>query len=162
MRHQALSCRLPISSKSTSTRSQPGQKATNTANWDQSVNGDISIEEPGQRMFSLMLETAAGKRSRSEMRGYGQQEFMPSQFKRNTDLSGRRFLPTDKILLLTQFSRASAAPMVRPTNVDDIKTEFSCNVDQPLLSMAARTELDSVLSNESKNIPNPISHKTRV
>src|SRR5260370_23951746 len=43
-----------------------------------------------------------------------------------------------------------------------MKREFSCSVDQPLLSIDASTDPDNVLSNESKNMPSPTSHNTRV
>ncbi|WP_250515871.1 altronate dehydratase family protein [Caballeronia sp. INDeC2] len=64
--------------------------ATNTALWErqsddmdfncgQVLSGEGSIEELGRRMLELMLATASGKRSRSELHGYGQQEFVPWQ-----------------------------------------------------------------------------------
>ena len=64
--------------------------ATNTALWqrqeeDMDINcGDIidggaSIQEMGQRIFELVLETASGRASKSEAHGYGQNEFVPWQ-----------------------------------------------------------------------------------
>jgi altronate hydrolase len=64
--------------------------ATNTALWqrqpdDMDLNcGDIlegttSIEELGKVLFQMMLDTASGRPSRSEMHGYGQNEFVPWQ-----------------------------------------------------------------------------------
>ena len=64
--------------------------ATNTALWEKQsddmdfncgevLSGAASIEALGARMFELMLETASGKHSRSELHGYGQQEFVPWQ-----------------------------------------------------------------------------------
>ncbi len=64
--------------------------ATNTALWlkqsdDMDLNcGDVleggkSIAELGAELFQLMLATASGRPSRSEMHGYGQQEFVPWQ-----------------------------------------------------------------------------------
>ena len=64
--------------------------ATNTAlmerqsddmdiNCGEVLDGTATIEEMGARMFQLMLDTASGKRSRSETHGYGQNEFVPWQ-----------------------------------------------------------------------------------
>ena len=33
----------------------------------------------GERIFELMLDTASGERSKSELHGYGQNEFVPWQ-----------------------------------------------------------------------------------
>jgi altronate hydrolase len=41
------------------------------------VDGSVSVQELGERIFQLILETASGKRSKSEMLGYGQDEFAP-------------------------------------------------------------------------------------
>lgn len=43
------------------------------------LDGTATIQALGERMFQLMLETASGKRSRSETHGYGQNEFVPWQ-----------------------------------------------------------------------------------
>ncbi len=64
--------------------------ATNTALWvrqsdDMDLNcGDVldggaTIDELGARLFQMLLDTASGKRSRSELHGYGQNEFVPWQ-----------------------------------------------------------------------------------
>ncbi len=64
--------------------------ATNTALWvkqsdDMDLNcgevleGTKTIAELGAELFQLMLDTASGRRSRSETHGYGQQEFVPWQ-----------------------------------------------------------------------------------
>ncbi|ABD68769.1 Galactarate dehydratase [Rhodoferax ferrireducens T118] len=64
--------------------------ATNTALWqrqadDMDINcgdvldGSATIAELGQRFFQMMLETASGRQSRSELHGYGQNEFVPWQ-----------------------------------------------------------------------------------
>jgi altronate hydrolase len=64
--------------------------ATNTALWlrqrdDMDVNcggvldGTHGIDELGETVFQLMLATASGQRSRSEVHGYGQNEFVPWQ-----------------------------------------------------------------------------------
>ncbi|HEY1327824.1 MAG TPA: altronate dehydratase family protein [Casimicrobiaceae bacterium] len=62
--------------------------ATNTALWNRQeedidlncgeiVDGTASVQELGERLFRLMLETASGKRTKSEQHGYGQNEFIP-------------------------------------------------------------------------------------
>jgi len=64
--------------------------ATNTELWrrqeeDIDVNcgeiadGTATIESVGARIFELILDTASGRRSKSELFGYGQQEFVPWQ-----------------------------------------------------------------------------------
>jgi altronate hydrolase len=64
--------------------------ATNTAMWRRQsddmdfncgevLDGTASIDELGERFFRLMLAAASGQRSRSEVHGYGQQEFVPWQ-----------------------------------------------------------------------------------
>ena len=62
--------------------------STNTALWQQQeddidincgdvVDGTVSIDEMGERIFRLMLETASGRKTKSELHGYGQNEFVP-------------------------------------------------------------------------------------
>ncbi len=41
------------------------------------VDGDATVAQTGERLFSLMLETASGTKTRSERHGYGQNEFVP-------------------------------------------------------------------------------------
>ena len=43
------------------------------------VDGTASIDELGERIFRLMLETASGRHTKSELHGYGQNEFVPWQ-----------------------------------------------------------------------------------
>ncbi len=43
------------------------------------ADGDASVEEVGQKIFEMILATASGAKSRSELHGYGQQEFVPWQ-----------------------------------------------------------------------------------
>lgn len=43
------------------------------------VSGEESIETLGERLFRLLLDTASGKRTRSEELGYGDNEFVPWQ-----------------------------------------------------------------------------------
>ena len=64
--------------------------STNTALWikqqedidincGEVIDGTASIDEVGERIFRLMLETASGQRTKSELHGYGQNEFVPWQ-----------------------------------------------------------------------------------
>jgi len=41
------------------------------------VDGSASIDEMGERIFRLMLDTASGRKTKSEIHGYGQNEFVP-------------------------------------------------------------------------------------
>jgi altronate hydrolase len=64
--------------------------ATNTAMYermseDMDVNcgaildGDVTVEQMGERVFELMLEVASGRKTKSEALGYGEYEFIPWQ-----------------------------------------------------------------------------------
>jgi altronate hydrolase len=64
--------------------------STNTALWQRQqddidldcggiVDGLDSVDACGERIFRLMLETASGRKTRSELHGYGQNEFVPWQ-----------------------------------------------------------------------------------
>ena len=41
------------------------------------IDGTASIDEMGERIFRLMLRTASGDQTKSEVHGYGQNEFVP-------------------------------------------------------------------------------------
>jgi altronate hydrolase len=41
------------------------------------VDGAETVEQAGERIFRLMLDTASGKRSKSELLGFGEDEFAP-------------------------------------------------------------------------------------
>ncbi|MBK6336511.1 MAG: altronate dehydratase [Betaproteobacteria bacterium] len=43
------------------------------------ADGGATIDDTGERLFALMLETASGTKSKSERHGYGQSEFVPWQ-----------------------------------------------------------------------------------
>jgi altronate hydrolase len=43
------------------------------------IDGSASVDEMGERIFRLMLQTASGTRTKSEVHGYGQNEFVPWQ-----------------------------------------------------------------------------------
>ncbi|MDA0275041.1 MAG: altronate dehydratase family protein [Proteobacteria bacterium] len=62
--------------------------ATNTALWEHQeedmdincgtiIDGKESVAEVGQRFFQLVLETASGRKTKSEAFGYGEDEFAP-------------------------------------------------------------------------------------
>jgi len=64
--------------------------ATNTALWQRQeedmdincggvVDGSETVDEAGERIFQLMLATASGRATKSELHGYGQNEFVPWQ-----------------------------------------------------------------------------------
>ena len=64
--------------------------ATNTALWQKQeedmdincggiVDGSETVDQAGERIFRLMLATASGQASKSELHGYGQNEFVPWQ-----------------------------------------------------------------------------------
>lgn len=64
--------------------------ATNSALWQRQeddmdlncgeiIDGSASIADMGQRIFDLVLATASGTHSKSELHGYGQSEFVPWQ-----------------------------------------------------------------------------------
>jgi altronate hydrolase len=44
------------------------------------ADGTATLEEVGQRIFQMILDTASGKRSKSEEFGYGEDEFAPWHF----------------------------------------------------------------------------------
>jgi altronate hydrolase len=41
------------------------------------IDGSASVDELGERIFQQMLRTASGERTKSEVHGYGQNEFVP-------------------------------------------------------------------------------------
>ena len=43
------------------------------------VDGADSVDACGERIFRLILDTASGRKSKSELHGYGQNEFVPWQ-----------------------------------------------------------------------------------
>ncbi len=43
------------------------------------VEGSETVDEAGERIFRLMLDTASGRHTKSELHGYGQNEFVPWQ-----------------------------------------------------------------------------------
>ncbi|MFM7533563.1 MAG: altronate dehydratase, partial [Rubrivivax sp.] len=64
--------------------------STNTALWQRQmedidldcggiVDGSDSVQACGARIFQLMLDTASDRKTKSELHGYGQSEFVPWQ-----------------------------------------------------------------------------------
>lgn len=64
--------------------------ATNTALWQRQeddmdincggvVDGTETVQQAGERIFQMIIDTASGQRSKSELHGYGQNEFVPWQ-----------------------------------------------------------------------------------
>jgi altronate hydrolase len=62
--------------------------ATNTALWNRQeedidincgeiVDGTSTVEQMGERFFRMILDTASGHKTKSELHGYGQNEFVP-------------------------------------------------------------------------------------
>jgi altronate hydrolase len=43
------------------------------------IDGKVSIQEMGERIFRHVLGTASGEPTKSEQHGYGQNEFVPWQ-----------------------------------------------------------------------------------
>jgi len=43
------------------------------------LEGAESVDACGERIFQLMLDTASGRKTRCELHGYGQNEFVPWQ-----------------------------------------------------------------------------------
>jgi altronate hydrolase len=64
--------------------------STNTALWTRQqedididcggiIEGAETVDEAGERIFKLILDTASGRKTKSELHGYGQNEFVPWQ-----------------------------------------------------------------------------------
>ena len=41
------------------------------------ADGEATVEEMGRRIFDLVLATASGQKSKSELLGFGEDEFTP-------------------------------------------------------------------------------------
>jgi len=62
---------------STNTQLWTRQEEDIDLNCGEIVDGNATVEATGQRLFELMLATASGHKSKSEIHGYGQSEFVP-------------------------------------------------------------------------------------
>ena len=41
------------------------------------LDGTATVQQAGERIFRLIIETASGQRTKSEMHGFGEDEFAP-------------------------------------------------------------------------------------
>jgi len=41
------------------------------------LDGSVTVQEAGRKIFELILATASGQASKSELHGFGQDEFVP-------------------------------------------------------------------------------------
>jgi len=46
-------------------------------NCGQILDGSLGVQEAGEKIFRLILDTASGEPSKSEKHGFGQDEFVP-------------------------------------------------------------------------------------
>jgi altronate hydrolase len=46
-------------------------------NCGQIIDGDASLDDMGAQIYRLLIETASGRRTKSEILGYGDDEFAP-------------------------------------------------------------------------------------
>ena len=77
-RGSAYGCAPPPSLKlSTNTPLWVKQEEDIDLNCGEIVDGNATVDEVGARLFALMLATASGAKSKSEVHGYGQSEFVP-------------------------------------------------------------------------------------
>lgn len=65
---------LKLASNSTLFRSMPDDMDIDCG---PIVSGDLSLEDSGRAIFELIIETASGRKSKSEEFGYGDNEFVP-------------------------------------------------------------------------------------
>jgi altronate hydrolase len=77
-RGSAYGCK-PSPSLKLATNTQLYRKMTDDMdiNCGDILDGSASVQETGENIFQLILETASGKKSKSELLGYGQDEFAP-------------------------------------------------------------------------------------
>jgi altronate hydrolase len=77
-RGSAYGCKPAPSLKlATNTRLFEHQEEDMDLNCGTIVDGKESIAEVGQKLFELILETASGRKTKSEAFGYGEDEFAP-------------------------------------------------------------------------------------
>ena len=62
---------------STNTQLWMRQEEDIDLNCGEIVDGTATVEEIGAKLFQLMLDTASGRKTKSELHGYGQNEFVP-------------------------------------------------------------------------------------
>jgi altronate hydrolase len=79
-RGSAYGC-APSPSLKLSTNSELWQRQQDDIdiNCGEIIDGSSSLQQMGERIFELMIQTASGQSSKSEQHGYGQNEFVPWQ-----------------------------------------------------------------------------------
>jgi altronate hydrolase len=46
-------------------------------NCGETMDGSITVDEMGRRIFGLILDVASGRKTKSELNGIGEDEFVP-------------------------------------------------------------------------------------
>jgi altronate hydrolase len=79
-RGSVLGCK-PTPSLKLATNSEMYRRMSEDMDVDAGVimSGEVSVQALGQQLFELILETASGRRTKSEQLGFGQEEFVPWQ-----------------------------------------------------------------------------------
>jgi altronate hydrolase len=77
-RGSVYGCRpVPVIKLATNTEMYQRMEDDMDINCGETIDGTTSIEEMGERIFRFVLEIASGKRSKSELHGIGDNEFVP-------------------------------------------------------------------------------------
>jgi altronate hydrolase len=79
-RGSVLGCKpVPSIKLATNTAMYKHMKDDMDLNCGSILDGETGLEEMGERIFSLLLETASGRKTKSERHGFGEDEFAPWQ-----------------------------------------------------------------------------------
>jgi altronate hydrolase len=77
-RGSAYGCKpVPSLKLATNTPMFEHQEEDMDINCGEIVDGTASVQEVGARIFKMIIDTASGKKSKSEEFGYGDEEFVP-------------------------------------------------------------------------------------
>lgn len=77
-RGSVYGCRpVPVTKLATNTEMYQRMEDDMDINCGETIDGTTSIEEMGERIFRFVLEVASGKRTKSELNGIGDNEFVP-------------------------------------------------------------------------------------
>ena len=77
-RGSVYGCRpVPVIKLATNTEMYQRMEDDMDINCGETIDGTASIEEMGERIFKFVLEAASGKRTKSELNGIGDNEFVP-------------------------------------------------------------------------------------
>ena len=68
---------VPVIKLATNTEMYSSMKDDMDVNCGSILDGEASIEEMGARIFQLILDVASGKKTKSELLGMGDNEFLP-------------------------------------------------------------------------------------